>query len=737
MELLDSGLRNNTEPETFKLKLSADGAEAVPIQYVKIVPILAWGNDGHTSRSDNFHFSIWHVALKGISDARYMEKILSSFQLLQEREAVRLCLKHFRQRNYFDSFEQLQKRTKIDLEAPVLTQLHTALVSDGNFVESERIVLECAKKGHMAEHIAELPCTAKWQLLGKAGHGALERETFPVARGGHQMCIDSKAQIIYLFGGYQGKSDLNDFWEYHIAENRWQEISRDTRAQGGPSPRSCHNICINEELGHIYIIGRFFDEEESSSRSARATGDFYRYNIAEGTWTVLSMDTVSDGGPSLVMEAQMCVSKKSNKLYVFGGKLAGGGGGGGASGSRDGSSGGGVVDGFGGLYEYDCTASTWKLLRTDESEGSDCVKLRSRQGHSMMHHEHQNALYFFGGKRQTEYLSDFYKYCIDSGELVEISRDTSKQDGPLAGISQRATMDPDSSECCVLFGFVRLPRAPGRPKTMGYNSDSLWLYNLARNSWYCAYQNSAATDRSGGGGIGGGGGGGGPAAEAGAPAGTSAAAAAALAAAAAAATTTTAAAAAAACDGGGGPAEESGGDETEPSPRYAHQFVYDSVNKVHFLFGGKRDGRDEKGAPSGPGASRPPDARLGDLWQLALERFPLDTLLKRCQYMLRRQRFTEMCTSDPRGALRYLQSDLHSLVNHSDPQESADFRTLTASLFKQGGDGSGSGGGGGGGAASSDRIHTSRMDLYEQLLEFFPKALKQPQANLLDLISFN
>ena len=54
---------------------------------------------------------------------------MERFQSLQEKEAVRLCLKHFRQRNFMDSFEQLQKRTKIDLEDPILTQLYHALVT--------------------------------------------------------------------------------------------------------------------------------------------------------------------------------------------------------------------------------------------------------------------------------------------------------------------------------------------------------------------------------------------------------------------------------------------------------------------------------------------------------------------------------------------------------------------------------------------------------------------------------
>ena len=47
----------------------------------------------------------------------------------REREAIRLCLKHFRQHNYTEAFESLQKRTKISLEHPVLTELHQKLVT--------------------------------------------------------------------------------------------------------------------------------------------------------------------------------------------------------------------------------------------------------------------------------------------------------------------------------------------------------------------------------------------------------------------------------------------------------------------------------------------------------------------------------------------------------------------------------------------------------------------------------
>ena len=46
----------------------------------------------------------------------------------REREAIRLCLKHFRQHHYPEAFSELQKKTRVDLEHPLLTELHTKLV---------------------------------------------------------------------------------------------------------------------------------------------------------------------------------------------------------------------------------------------------------------------------------------------------------------------------------------------------------------------------------------------------------------------------------------------------------------------------------------------------------------------------------------------------------------------------------------------------------------------------------
>ena len=51
-----------------------------------------------------------------------------------------MCLKHFRQHNYTEAFEYLQQKTRIQLEDPMLTELHCTLVRKGDYETSECII---------------------------------------------------------------------------------------------------------------------------------------------------------------------------------------------------------------------------------------------------------------------------------------------------------------------------------------------------------------------------------------------------------------------------------------------------------------------------------------------------------------------------------------------------------------------------------------------------------------------
>ena len=66
----------------------------------------------------------------------------------RQREAIRLCLKHFRQHNYTDAFEYLQQKTRIRLEDPLLTELHHTVVRKGDYEASEEIVTKAIEGKH-------------------------------------------------------------------------------------------------------------------------------------------------------------------------------------------------------------------------------------------------------------------------------------------------------------------------------------------------------------------------------------------------------------------------------------------------------------------------------------------------------------------------------------------------------------------------------------------------------------
>lgn len=61
-----------------------------------------------------------------------------------------------------------------------------------------------------------------WKLVNEHDYAVKKR---PCMRGGHQMCIDSAAGIVYLLGGWDGHKDLSDLWNFNIATGTWRCIA--------------------------------------------------------------------------------------------------------------------------------------------------------------------------------------------------------------------------------------------------------------------------------------------------------------------------------------------------------------------------------------------------------------------------------------------------------------------------------------------------------------------------------
>jgi len=121
------GLKNDNVPEVFNLRcLTEDGSENLPILYLKIVPLLSWG--------PSFNFSIWYVELHGQDDPMYTSARMKNYNALRELEIIKLCLKHFRQQGYMSAFGALQEQTNVQLEHPLISELHKCLVGRKSLV---------------------------------------------------------------------------------------------------------------------------------------------------------------------------------------------------------------------------------------------------------------------------------------------------------------------------------------------------------------------------------------------------------------------------------------------------------------------------------------------------------------------------------------------------------------------------------------------------------------------------
>ncbi|KAI9137613.1 Muskelin N-terminus-domain-containing protein [Paraphysoderma sedebokerense] len=453
VELLHSGLRNDSEAETFPLKYKANGV-IFPVQYIKLVPLMAWGA--------NFNFSIWYVELKGFDEAGVVDRVYRDYMNHRETESIRLILKHFRQRNLIPCFNLLQQTTQLQLEDPMLTNLHKLLVVDGNFEAAEELMESSCERGLFLEWLKECKYKPVWRRV----YACDENGESPCMRGGHQMCIDSEGGRIFLFGGWDGAKDLSDFWMYDVNNGRWNLLSSDTRRQNGPGPRSCHKICYDPASHQIYSLGRYVDVE--SRPHTNLDSDFWRYDTISHKWYRISSNTAADGGPQLIYDHQMCMDPEGQVLYVFGGRTV----------SMENS-----AHSYSGLYAWYANSNRWRLLRSDTTN-QEGTQLKSRIGHSMLYNSAERQLFIFAGQRNKDYLSDFYIYDIPSDTVSELSRDYSKLGGPEPGFTQRATIDTDLNELYVLSGLMR-----DKITTQETVKNSFWVYKYDKDRWIRIYQN--------------------------------------------------------------------------------------------------------------------------------------------------------------------------------------------------------------------------------------------------------
>ncbi|KAG1552715.1 hypothetical protein G6F45_008610 [Rhizopus arrhizus] len=451
IELLHSGLKNDSEPEVFPLKHHYKEM-VFPVQYIKIIPLAAYGT--------SFNFSIWYLEVTGISEKSTVHKISEEYEAFKDMETMRLCLKYFRQKNLMDVFHLLKNRIDVELEHPIISSLHHQLVLVGDFDTVEKTLETLFETEVFESHCQRSPYTAIWKRMSPIHEN---EDIVPCGRGGHQMCIDIEERMIYVLGGYDGKCDLSDFWCYDIAENSWLLLSSDTESELGPGPRSCHKMCYDPQSDAIYVLGRYVNSPEDNIVMLQP--DLFKYSLKDDSWVKLSSNTADDGGPELVFDHQMCVDSKNGIIYVCGGKVI----------SRDCTS-----PSYSGLYAYKIETNEWDILRSDDANTSDGTTA-SRVGHSTVIDEGNNSLYIFAGQRSHECFYDLFKYNISQNLFTEIDHRHKDELSGEAGFTHRVTFDEKLQEMYIFASYTRSTRWE-RIKNVFY------VYSLRYNTWQKVYE---------------------------------------------------------------------------------------------------------------------------------------------------------------------------------------------------------------------------------------------------------
>lgn len=321
MRLLRAGLRNDATPEEFPLKWHDSNAIPIPVRYIKLVPLVA--------HVPNYNSSVWFVELKGVTTEALVTRASEEYQEHCDSLTTRMVLKHLRAKGHQAAFEALLKSCNMEapveddyvsgrqpipsstigssqrpFEHPIVSQLLQAVMR-GDWDAAEDCLERSARSSDssdddvslFAAFVSRCPQQARWSRL----NGTNADGDVPSARGGHQLVVDSTRGTAYLFGGWDGKRDLNDLWMYYIDEGRWRCISTDTTQQGGPSPRSCHKMVLESRSGIIYLLGRFVDHtstaKEASQRST-STQTTEGELIAAATATAAALSGSGEQGPS-------------------------------------------------------------------------------------------------------------------------------------------------------------------------------------------------------------------------------------------------------------------------------------------------------------------------------------------------------------------------------------------------------------------------------------------------------
>lgn len=430
------------------------------------------------------------------------------------------------------------------------------------------------------------------------------------------------------------------FFDSHVARQmtraKWTNIPYPllTTLQCGPSlptpdMRGGHQMCIDPDAGQLFLYGGWNGTKE--------LGDLWQFAIATNKWTCLSVDSSQEGGPGPRSCHSMCFNPELKALYVLGGNV---------DGSEHSASPLPCA-----LHIYSIVTNSWHLLSSDTFKDGGPHAIFD---HQMCYDRTSGLLYVVGGHISfTNVCSGLYAYHTVNKQWMCLEPDQSHDPNAKATLPRSghvACFHPTLHQLFIIGGHRQREILSDMLTYDVKSGEMKFLSNVpvcdftlrgaldVSKNQICVTSLSKLEERE-----------------------------------------LRVSNSLWLYDISSSQWSKVTRDEKiplydVPIPRYAHSFVYDSASSCYYMFGGN-----PRSTPQAKSASNL--MRLDDFWTMRLIRQSKENFLRELKFILRKQRFIEYSASSPVAAVEYLKTDVNAVVDHSDHDESRQYRELAGVLF--------------------------------------------------------
>ena len=143
---------------------------------------------------------------------------------------------------------------------------------------------------------------------------ALEKAFGPAGRYRFSDAYDDVNEKLYLYGGYESGSMMDDLWEFDLKTEQWSRIVSSSAIGSNPR-RVGAPMVVDTTANELYI---HMGQGDQTQENANLSG-FIKIDLTSPSSTPTQLNDGTSSGMLKRMEHDMCIDESGKKIYMFGG----------------------------------------------------------------------------------------------------------------------------------------------------------------------------------------------------------------------------------------------------------------------------------------------------------------------------------------------------------------------------------------------------------------------------------